>query len=135
MTLCDASALIAIISNSDRYHSLCVEALAELESPLVSTWPCIVEAMYLFGKESGWRGQSALWEYINDEVLELFTPSDEDVRKMSRLMHQYRDLPMDLGDASLVAAADALGSNVIFTLDNDFRIYRFKGKQAFKVVP
>ncbi|WP_228021538.1 hypothetical protein [Vasconcelosia minhoensis] len=54
---------------------------------------------------------------------------------MQALMEQYRDLPMDLADASLVAAAEALNQKRIFTLDRDFKICRFKGNQPFDIVP
>jgi uncharacterized protein len=50
-------------------------------------------------------------------------------------MAQYRDIPMDLGDASLVVAAEKLQQTVIFTLDRDFYIYRLLNNQSFQVVP
>jgi len=41
------------------------------------------------------------------------------------LMDRYSDHPMDLADASLVAAAEALRSTTVFTLDRgDFAAYR-----------
>lgn len=54
---------------------------------------------------------------------------------MRSLMEQYRDIPMDLADASLVATAESLNQRRIFTLDRDFQIYRFRGNQSFEVVP
>ncbi len=54
---------------------------------------------------------------------------------MRILMEQYRDVPMDLADASLVVAAETLNMQRIFTLDSDFYVYRINGKQAFTVVP
>jgi len=51
-------------------------------------------------------------------------------------MKQYRDLPMDLADATLVALADVLSISKIFTLDHkDFSIYRFKQKKRFTLIP
>ncbi len=50
-------------------------------------------------------------------------------------MDQYRDVPMDLADASLVAMAEVFNQRLIFTLERDFYIYRFWGNQAFEVVP
>jgi hypothetical protein len=51
-------------------------------------------------------------------------------------MKQYRDLPMDLADATLVALADVLEISKIFTLDHkDFSIYRFKQKRRFTLIP
>ena len=50
-------------------------------------------------------------------------------------MDQYRDTPMDLADASLVAVAEQLDQTRIFTLDQHFRIYRLKGTKAFDIIP
>ena len=50
-------------------------------------------------------------------------------------MEQYHDTPMDLADASLVTAAEALNLTRIFTLDTDFYVYRFNNTDVFEVVP
>jgi hypothetical protein len=49
-----------------------------------------------------------------------------------RLMVEYDDRPMDLADASLVAAAESLRTTKIFTIDRpDFLTYRAKiGRRA-----
>ena len=135
MTLCDASVLIALISRGDNNHQRCVAILATLTPPLLTTWPCFVEAMYLLGRDVGWRGQDALWSYVEDKDLLFFPLEELHQKRMRVLMEQYQDLPMDLADASLVAAAEALNQRLIFTLDRDFYIYRFKGKYAFELVP
>ena len=49
-------------------------------------------------------------------------------------MEQYQDVPMDLADTSLVAA-EALRVRRIFTLDSDFYTYRWRGTEAFEVIP
>jgi hypothetical protein len=42
-------------------------------------------------------------------------------------MEQYADHPMDLADASLIAAAESLETRKVFTLDeNDFGAYRIR---------
>jgi len=42
-------------------------------------------------------------------------------------VEKYRDLPMDLADASLVVAAESLGTRKVFTIDRtDFRAYRVR---------
>ncbi len=50
-------------------------------------------------------------------------------------MEQYQDVPMDLADEELVAAAEALETRRIFTLDSDFYVYRWRGTEAFEVIP
>jgi hypothetical protein len=54
---------------------------------------------------------------------------------MVALMDKYKDRPMDLADASLVAAAERLGARRIFTLDSDFHIYRLADSSALECVP
>ena len=54
---------------------------------------------------------------------------------MRALMAKYKDTPMDLADASLVAAAEVLGVRRVFTVDSDFVVYRLPGKQAYDIVP
>ncbi len=50
-------------------------------------------------------------------------------------MNRYQNVPMDLADASLVAAAETLNDRKVFTLDSDFRIYRLADGSAFEIVP
>jgi predicted nucleic acid-binding protein len=51
-------------------------------------------------------------------------------------MELYADHPMDLADASLVAAAEALGTRSVFTIDReDFETYRVRrGHRHYPVV-
>jgi uncharacterized protein len=135
MTLCDASALIALINARDRNHDRCVNVLPKLKAPLIITWPCYAETMHLLGHYGGWPAQQKLWGYLSDEILQLHLHDRAEQIRMEALMAQYRDIPMDLGDASLVVAAETLKQTVIFTLDRDFYIYRLPNNQAFQVVP
>lgn len=135
MTLCDASPLIALINQSDINHARCINALPGLSAPLITTWSCFTEAMYLLGRYGGWSAQRELWGYVADQILALHFSNEDEQARMQVLMEQYRDLPMDLADASLVAAAETLNQKRIFTLDRDFQIYRFKENQPFDVVP
>jgi predicted nucleic acid-binding protein len=58
------------------------------------------------------------------------------LRRVRRLLDKYSDLPMDFADATLVALAEELGSNVVFTIDRtDFSIYRLKDRKAFRILP
>ncbi|MEO0377227.1 MAG: PIN domain-containing protein [Cyanobacteria bacterium P01_A01_bin.17] len=133
--LCDTSPLIALINKRDRNHHRCVEALSTLEKPLLTTLPCFTEAIYLLGERDGWRGQATLWQFRQRGVLLIYPLNDLQLNRASALMEQYRNVPMDLGDASLVVAAETLKQNRIFTLDKDFYIYRLPENQAFEVIP
>ncbi len=135
MILCDASALIALINQDDDNHDRCVSVLLVLPAPLVTTWSCFTEAMYLLGRYGGWPAQMELWSYVVDQILVFHFSDKPEQTRMQVLMEQYRDIPMDLADASLVATAESLNQKQIFTLDRDFHIYRLPGNQPFDVVP
>jgi hypothetical protein len=68
--------------------------------------------------------------------IEIYPLEKELLNRCRELMKQYRNLPMDLADATLVALADVLEVPKVFTLDHrDFSIYRFKQKRRFTIIP
>lgn len=134
MILTDAGPLVALIDARDPDHAACRSALATISAPLLTTWPAFTEAMYLLAA-GGWRAQRALWDRTLDGGLAIASDADVDLARVRRLMEQYSDLPMDLADATLVALAEHLGTRRVFTLDSDFRVYRYRGRQHFDLVP
>ncbi len=135
MTPCDASPLIALINEGDKNHQICVDILPSLSPPLITTCACFTEAMYLLGRYGGWLAQQELWGYVADNILFIHDHTSDELMRMRVLMEQYRDVPMDLADASLVAMIEVLNQREIFTLDHDFYIYRLWGNQSFIVIP
>ncbi|HEX7448759.1 MAG TPA: hypothetical protein VF306_14500 [Pirellulales bacterium] len=91
--------------------------------------------MYLVRRLGGPAAVTALWDIHRAGDLVLFDLSTDDVTRIDHLMHKYSDLPMDLADASLVAAAEQLKLRQVFTLDSHFRIYRLADGSTLDVVP
>lgn len=58
-----------------------------------------------------------------------------EMNRMAELMNKYRDKPMDLADASIVAAVERLGTRRVFILDGDFHVYRLADRSSFEMVP
>jgi predicted nucleic acid-binding protein len=133
--LCDAGPLVALIDRSDSNHRACSGVLVSLQTPLITTWSCLSEAMYLLGEWSGHFAQEKLWRLIEQGTVEIHLSSVRELARMHVLMKQYHDTPMDFADASLVAAAEALETTRVFTTDSHFRAYRINGKTQFEVVP
>jgi uncharacterized protein len=135
VTLTDAGPLIALIDAGEPDHDRCRETLEKLELPLVTTWPAFTEAVYLLGQAAGWPAQDALWKMIRRDALTLAELDFELTLRSSELMGRYRDHPMDLADATLVALAEARDLRMIFTLDEHFRTYRLANRRYLHVVP
>lgn len=135
MILVDAGPLIAIIDRGEPDHRICMEVLSFLTGPMLTTWPALTEAMHLLGRAGGWPAQEALWKLLHRDDLQLIHLDESLLRRTRALMKKYLDVPMDLADATLVAAAEKLKLKRILTLDSDFRIYRLAGKRSFEVIP
>ena len=135
MTLTDAGPLVALIDADEADHEICVQSVQLLRLPLLTTWPAFTEAMYLLGRAGGSVGQQALWTLQANSRLDVADLSQAAVRRSAVLMAKYADRPMDLADATLVALAEERGLKQIFTLDDDFRIYRIHGRTTFETIP
>jgi predicted nucleic acid-binding protein len=131
--LVDASALIAILDESDAGHAPAVEALAAIRDPLHTVWPALTEAMHLLGETP--RSQEALCEMVEDGAVGLLALDRSDMGRMKELMRQYRDVPMDVADAALVRVAERDGLRRILTFDKHFRAYRLPRRGHFVVIP
>lgn len=136
MILTDTGPLVALLDKDDVGHSACVEVATRLRSgPLLTTWPCFTEAMYLLGAVGGYRYQSSLWKLWQARRLVLHELEDFEIDQMTRSMEKYADAPMDLADASLVAVAESRGLRRVFTLDGHFRFYRLSDGSTLEIVP
>jgi predicted nucleic acid-binding protein len=131
--LTDAGPLVALIDRGESDHQKCVDALTTLSGPMLTTWPAFAETMYLLGNAAGWPAQEVLWRLQRRGDLVIEMPARLD--RAADLMRRYRDLPMDLADATLVALAEERRLGTVFTLDRDFRVYRLARGRPFKVIP
>jgi hypothetical protein len=91
--------------------------------------------MYLLFRAGGYPAQATLWGLWAAGRLVLHDLTRDEMKRMAALMDKYSDKPMDLADASLVAAAERLRIRRVFTLDGDFRVYRLADGSAFELIP
>ena len=134
MILVDAGPLVALIHADDQHHRPCRKVAKSLTEPLGTVWPALTEAMYLLG--FSWKAQDALWEMLEVGFFELVPVESRDSARMRELMRKYRELPMDLADAALVAVAERMKLARIFTVDRrDFELYRPARIGRFTIIP
>jgi len=132
--LVDTGALVSLIDRSQRSHKAFAEFFESWEGAVVSTEAVLTEATHLLGRVSG--GRIACLEFFLAGGAILVPSALESLRRTKELLNTYAALPMDFADATLVALAEELGTNVVFTTDRrDFAVYRIKGRKRFQVVP
>ncbi len=135
VTLTDTSSILGLLDSHDPNHGRCLLAYSRLQFPLLTTWACMTESFYFLAKRIGSPGVDGLWRLINSEEITVYHPDAADLLRVQELMETYRDLPCDFADASLIAAAERLNLERIFTLDSHFYAYRHRDNGAFLVVP
>ncbi len=132
--LVDTGPLVALLNRNDAAHDRCAHVIRRTSQPLSTTWPVVTEAAYLLG--FSFDGPDALLEMVERGDLRLVPLEMADVARLRTLMRKYRDLPMELADASLVHAAEREGMETVFTLDSrDFSVYRLPRGKRFTIVP
>jgi hypothetical protein len=137
MILVDTRPLVALFDPQDGQHDRCVKALKEIREPITTTMPVLTEAFHMLGPAS--IGSDRLREFIENGGLSVWFFDRPTLTRAFELMELYADRPMDLADASLVTAAEALGTRRVFTIDrNDFETYRVRRghrHHAIQIVP
>jgi predicted nucleic acid-binding protein len=134
MILGDTGFIVACLVRTDQHHAEAIELLKRLSAPLITTWPCLTEAMYLTGSTGGSNALLGLLRQVETGFLSLINLEREDALRACTLMRAYADTPMDFADASLVVAAERLGVARILTFDRHFYAYRINGQTPFEVM-
>lgn len=125
MILTDTGPLVALFDPKDSEHENSVEILKKIREPLVTTVPVLTEAFHMLTPAS--QGADRLRDFVAERGLSVWFSSPASLVREFELMEKYRDHPMDLADASLVAAAEDLDTRKVFTADrSDFETYRVK---------
>lgn len=136
MILVDTGPLVALFDPQDGQHARCVRILKGIREPILTTIPVLTEAFHMLGPAS--IGSARLREFIEDGGLSVWFLEPAALTRAFELMEQYADHPMDLADASLVAAAESVGTRQVFTIDRkDFQTYRVRRghrHQAMEIV-
>ena len=124
MILLDTGPLVALFDPRDRAHEACVRRFGAVGvGGLQATTAVLTETFYLLAGRSG--RPAPLRRLISDGDIAVRFGDDAELRRAFELVEQYADLPMDFADATIIAAAEALGTTKVFTLDRrDFTTYR-----------
>jgi uncharacterized protein len=70
---------------------------------------------------------------MSEGLFQVFEIKPYHISRLKDLMNKYRDVPMDLADASLVLLAEEYKTGRILSLDiKDFSIYQWNNKNYFE---
>ena len=132
----DTSFLFALTDTSDRNHGRVVQVVQACTEKLILPVPVLPEICYLITSRLGHRAMRQFIEGLRDQALQIESLIPEDFERIHTLLVQYVDSELDFTDTTLVAIAERLGVERIYTLDRrDFSIIRPKHCDYFELLP
>ncbi|MFY9562363.1 MAG: PIN domain-containing protein [Terriglobales bacterium] len=130
----DTGAIVAIVDADESWHDDCLDALASLQLPLLTTEAVLTELFHLIAARN--LSMNQVWKFVLSGALTVRHITDSDLPALHTLMAQYKDRPMDFADATLVHLAGRESLSLILTVDHaDFEAYRIGGRKRFTILP
>jgi len=132
--LIDTGPIVAVLSQADQHHQLCVAALDELRPPLLTCWPVVTEAQWLLRRDP--KAVEGLFRSFEAGLLELLPMDETALPWLEAFLLRNPKLEPDLADAAMVYLAEREGIPTVFTLDRrDFSIYRYGKNRRLHIIP
>ena len=129
--LVDAGPLIALADRADKHHRRVASYLRRFDGRMLTTWPVLAETCHFLPEQ----GQIDFLRWAAGGGLSLVEMDETALTVLADWKEKYRDLPMDLADASLIWAALKTDVLDILTIDlKDFSVYRLPNGKALRPV-
>jgi len=134
IAIVDSGPLIATANSADPFHRPCRELLEDASHHLVIPALCVAEAAFVLHHRRGARVEAQFLRGLDD--LDVRAPAAGDWPRVAELVEQYADLRLGATDATVVALAERLGTDVVFTLDQrHFGVVRPKHVPRLRLYP
>ncbi len=133
----DTGFVLALLNLNDRWHPRCLDAWErETSNDRLIPSLVLVELDYMTREHLPPAAWESLYEDICSGVYSVDLMSEPDLVRSLELVKEYRQIKLQLADASVVALGERLGETRIATVDRrDFRRVRPLHCDAFTLLP
>ena len=133
MIIVDTGFWVALANKNDNYHEAAKQTFSQYHEPLITTWCVVTETCYFLQTRRGVQSSVTFISAISEGLFQVFEIKPNQITRLKYLMNKYRDVPMDLADASLVLLAEEYKTGRILSLDvKDFSIYQWNNNNYFE---
>lgn len=134
VAIVDAGPLYAAADADDRRHVDSVAVLERGDLQLVVPALVIAEVTYFVGRRLGPQAEAPFLRGLS--ALDIEAPAPQDWSRMAELIEEYRDFPLGGTDASVVALAERLETDLVITLDRrHFGAIRPRHCESLRLLP
>lgn len=134
LAIVDSGPLYAVTDSDDDDHLRSLAVLERAELQLVIPALVVAEVTYMVGRRLGPEAEAGFLRGL--EQFDVEGPAAEDWPRIAELVERYREFPLGGTDASVVALAERLGSELVITLDRrHFAAIQPRHRPAFHLLP
>jgi predicted nucleic acid-binding protein len=128
----DTGPLVAFLVKAETHHGWVTQQFQRLHAPFLTCEAVLTEAFFLVRKLP--HGMARFFALLNSGLLDIDFSIIDERAALEMLVKRYANVPMSLADSCLVRLAAMHPQTVVFTLDQDFRIYRRDGRQPIPLL-
>jgi len=134
LSIVDAGPLVAVLDASDVHHAACLAALGRADLQLVIPALVVAEVSFFAGRRLGPTVEAAFLRGLSG--FDVQPPLADDWVRIAELVEQYANFPLGGTDASVIALAERLGTDLVITLDRrHFGAVRPRHVQSLRLLP
>ncbi len=134
IAILDTGPLVAMIDTRDPNYARCRAVLGRTDLQFVIPTLVLAEVSYFIGKRLGARQEAAFFRGVSQ--FEIEAPHPQEWLRIAELIEQYADFLLGGTDASVIALAERLDTNVVITLDRrHFGAVRPRHVQSLRLLP
>jgi len=128
----DTGPLVAFLVKEETHHQWVTEQFQRLAAPFLTCEAVLTEAFFLVRKLP--HGTAKFFALLNSGLLDIDFSMIAEGAALEKLVHRYANVPMSIADACLVRLSKLHPQSLVFTLDQDFHIYRRDGRQPIPLL-
>ena len=115
IAIVDSGPLYAALDADDSWHEASLRTLGRADLDLVIPAMVLAEVTYMVQRRLGNDAEAAFLRGCGE--FEIVAPTATDLTRMSDLVSRYANFPLGGTDASVVALAERLGTEIVLTVD------------------
>jgi len=130
----DTGPLYAAVDADDEHHEVSLAALQTMGVQLVIPAMVVAETTYLVGSRLGARTEARFLRALED--FDVAAPVPEDWQRIAEVVSRYAKLGLGGTDASVIALAERLGTDLVITLARrHFGVVRPRHCRSLRILP
>jgi uncharacterized protein len=126
--IADTGFIVAFANRRDRYFRWAHGLAEKVSAPLLTCEAVVAEAAYLL------RDSALVVRLLHTGLIKLDFEMPAHQQELSKLASRYADRSPDLADLCLIRMSELNSKLPVFTVDEDFLMYRRNGKERIPVL-